>query len=341
VTAFDLGPVTTIATSIGTDGLVQIRDLNQPDSPPEDVDPNGGMITALSFDANGQRLASGGMNGKVRLWHVDRSPPARIDLQPGHEERVTDLAFSPDGRWLVSSGVDEYVRVWDTTQPDLPAAEAKGDPQGVNTVVFHPDGRWLAASGSEGAIAVWTDLSHFAGQPETTFPAHEGRTIDMAIDPQARWLVSAGYDGTIKLWRLDQVPMHPSDPAPKPEYTLPAQGGGIISISFSRDGNTLASGSNDGSIWLWDLSRSGSEPRLLISDELGVTDIAFSAEGQLVVSSKNVVHLWDTSPVHLADAVCDRVWRNLTSDEWIQFIGAGDYAQSCPNLPAGSAGSEP
>ena len=44
--------------------------------------------------------------------------------------------------------------------------------------------------------------------------------------------------------------------------------GGILSISFSRDGNTLASAGNDGAIRLWDLTRPESDARLLISDEL-------------------------------------------------------------------------
>jgi WD40 repeat protein len=276
------------------------------------------------------------MNGSVHIWNLETSPPEVHDLQPKHEERVTDLTFSPDGKWLVSSGVDEFVRVWDTTQPDRVAAEATGDPQGVNTVVFHPDGRWLAAAGSEGNIAIWTNLATFAPQPERTFPAHEGRTIDMAIDPQARWLASAGYDGTIKLWRLDEIPVDANDPDPMPEHPLKAPAGGIISIAFSRDGKTLASAGNDGSIWLWDLDHPDREPRLLIGDELTVASIAFSGFGDLVVRSDNVVHLWNTSPEYLAEVVCDRVWRNLTDDEWSRLIGDGANTPTCPNLPRGS-----
>jgi WD40 repeat protein len=337
VTAMDLGPGgATIATSIGADGHVQIRDLNQPELLPIEVDPKGGMMTALTFDAKGQRLATGNMNGSVRIWDLTRSPPTPTDRELQHEDRVTDLAFSPDGRWLVSSGVDESVIVWDTAHSDRIAEEARGDPQGVNTVVFHPEGRWLAAAGSEGDIAIWTDLTNFARQPETTFPAHEGRAIDMAIDPQGRWLASAGYDGTIKLWRLDDIPIDPDDPDPTPDRILTAEEGGIISISFSRDGNTLASAGNDGAIRLWDLNRPESDAQLLISDELTVSAIAFSESGELVVRSGDVVHLWNTSLEFLAEAVCDRVWRNLTDDEWAKLIGTGANERTCDNHPLGS-----
>jgi WD40 repeat protein len=315
---------------------VQIRDLTQPELPPIEVDPKGGRITALAFDAKGRRLATGSMSGRIRIWDLTRSPPTPTDLDLQHEERVTDLAFSSDGRWLVSSGVDEFVIVWDTAHSDRTAEKAKGDPQGVNSVVFHPDGRWLAAAGSEGDIAIWTDLANLAPQPETNFPAHEGRAIDLAIDPQGRWLASAGYDGTIKLWRLGDIPVDPDDSDLKPEYTLPTQGGGIISISFSRDGNTLASAGNDGVIRLWDLKRPESDARLLISDELTVSSIAFSESGELVVRSSDVVHLWNTSLESLVEAVCARVWRNLTDDEWAKLIGDGANVRTCDNRPLGS-----
>ena len=42
-----------------------------------------------------------------------------------------------------------------------------------------------------------------------------------------------------------------------------------------------------------------------------------------MVRSGDVVHLWNTSLEYLAEAVCDRVWRNLTDDEWAKFIGTG------------------
>ena len=52
--------------------------------------------------------------------------------------------------------------------------------------------------------------------------------------------------------------------------------------------------------------------------------------------------LWDlTHPVtaapleRLAELVCDKVWRNLTLDEWHQFVGEDiPYERTCPNLPA-------
>jgi WD40 repeat protein len=341
VTAMALGPEgTTIATSVGVGGLVQLRDLNHPEASPTQVAAKSGTITAMAFDAGGQRLATGGMNGTVRIWAISWSPPTSTDLEPPHEERVTDLAFSPDGRWLVSSGVDEYVRVWDTTQPDRDAAEAKGDPQGVNTVVFHPEGRWLAAAGSEGDIAIWSDLANPALPRASTFTAHEGRTIDMAIDPLGRWLASAGYDGTIKLWRFDAIPVDPNAPAPTPEQTLKAPEGGIISIAFRSDGKTLASAGNDGSIWLWDLDHPDREPRLLIGDELTVAAVAFSGSGELIVRSGNVVHRWNTSLESMAEAVCGRVWRNLTDDEWAKLIGDGANGRVCPDLPPGVGRSD-
>ncbi|MGI9520307.1 MAG: hypothetical protein ACR2PG_01545 [Hyphomicrobiaceae bacterium] len=40
----------------------------------------------------------------------------------------------------------------------------------------------------------------------------------------------------------------------------------------------------------------------------------------------------------LADAVCEEVWRNLTLEEWQQFVGKDiPYQRICPNLPEHSS----
>ena len=70
----------------------------------------------------------------------------------------------------------------------------------------------------------------------------------------------------------------------------------VISVSFSPDGNTLASGSADGTIGLWD-ARSGTHIRTLTGHTGDVESVSFSPDGNTLASGSwdDTIGLWDVS----------------------------------------------
>ena len=70
-------------------------------------------VKSLALSRDGQRLATSGENGTVRLVQARGGGLAEITLENA-SARTSWLAFSPDGTRLAAAGASERVTVWDT-----------------------------------------------------------------------------------------------------------------------------------------------------------------------------------------------------------------------------------
>lgn len=178
------------------------------------------------------------------------------------------------------------------------------------SVTISPSGQLLVSAGNDKTIKV---RSLRTGRILRTLSGHSGSVYAVAISPDGQTLVSGSWDNTIKVWNLHAgnaggTPT-PHGIAPTSRivgdgllYTLSGHSGEVNSVAISPDGQTLASGSEDKTIKLWNL-RTGELKTTLTGHSDGVKSVAFSPDGKTLASGSAdyTIKLWqlhNASPLH-------------------------------------------
>ena len=248
-------------------------------------------VVSVSFSGDGQTLVTGSWDKTVRLWDV-ATGTLRKTLE-GHTNWVHTVSFSPDGLTLVSASYGwgaETVRLWDVATGTL-RHTFEGYTFNVKSVSFSPDGLTLV-SASDGAVRLW-DVA--TGTLRDVFQ-HGGR-LSVSLSPDGQILAilaSASYGWgaeTVRLWdAATGTRLRTLDPSNFYSYD------NIHSVSFSPDGQILASGHGSGNVRLWDVSE-GTLRHTFEGHVSFVNSVSFSPDGTTLASgsSDETVRLWDVS----------------------------------------------
>lgn len=170
------------------------------------------IVMSVAFSPEGNLLAAGGADGKVRIWETN-SASLLFEVQ-AHNYWVSGLAFAPEGNILASgSSSDGLIKLWNM-KSTTPLQTLEDGKRFIYDLAFGPDGNSLLSGGCKVIILTGNGSS------------------------------SAVCDGGIlTLWSLaDNKPFRINGEALST----------ISSVAFTPDGGVFASGVEDGRIWLWD-----------------------------------------------------------------------------------------
>lgn len=326
-----------LASGGGTgDETIRLWRWDELGAPPRLLGRQNGDVNSLNFSADGKRLLSASSNGNsIQLWELGQSTPTRTSLpMPGSLEPWTAL-FSPDGKTLAASGVDG-VYTWDLADLNAEARLLLPVEGYATEIAFSPNGNTLAV-GNYGPTMYLKDLTRPDGTAsELLGHIPPNAAWSVAFSPDGKRLASGGItDATVRLWDPDSPDAS--------SIVLGRHDTDVTRVRFSPNGKQLASSSHDYSVRLWNVEDPDVLPIVLSGHEGKVWSLAYSLDGKHLVtgSSDKTIRIWDlTHPLNasttqeIADKVCQKVWRNLTLDEWHKFVGVElPYERTCPNLP--------
>jgi WD40 repeat protein len=259
-----------------------------------------GKVKAVVFSPDGELLATASHNPDLKnseftlgLW--DAATGVCLETLKGHSHRVELIAFSPDGKTLVSGSDDCTIQIWDATTRAL-RQTLKGHSNSVKTIAFSPDSKLLALNSEDCIIQLWEVATGICQQ---TLSGESNQAQAVAFSADGKILASCSHHHTIRIWdvttgvcRQTHTNMDP------PKLILSGQGRLVQVVAFSPDDKTLVSGSDDGSVLLWNITTGVC--RQMLSETGGqVWAVAFSPDGKTLAAglgdteSACVVQLWD------------------------------------------------
>src|SRR5262249_33127684 len=145
-------------------------------------------VVAVAFAPDGRTLASGSLDGTVRLWEVATGQERR--RFEGHRAAFA-VSYSSDGRRLASGGADSTALVWELSpRTDLPPT---GTPRLTDREL---EGFWADLAGADAARAYLAVCRLAAAHPQSV-PFLRGRLRPVPEGQRTqieRWVTDLGHD---------------------------------------------------------------------------------------------------------------------------------------------------
>lgn len=303
---------TTIVIAESESGRVRLVHISEDSLSVEEVTSVADTIQSMAFHSATGRLAVGCLDGTIYVfdWNALGSPQ---DTLLRHEGLVSGLVFREDGTELVSCGWDALVCSWSTDSGDLLDMDRYRD--ALLCAVTSMDGELLAIGTGNSEVVLY-DGSQLGSKGTAQLDAGPRYFYDLAFSSDDSALAVAGTNEAILL--LDPLSLQRFG-----EPMVPGHGC-IFSLSFSNATGLLASGSEDGSITLWDVEQQ-TPICAPLPDTHGqiVWALDFSPSGLWLVSagSNGSVFLHDLSPESWLDKAEYIANRELTEEEREMYLG--------------------
>ena len=275
-----------------------------------------GGIAAIVVSPDGKSVVSGGSwDSTLILWDTETGEQIkrhtrytdnlirRFKIWLDKSRTVPDpnaievLAFSPDGKTFVSGHRDSTLRLWNAETGRKSATVKDHKRGGIDGLAFSPDGNMLASSTMDGTMLHTFPKGrplarHIHGVP---FPRN------LVCSPDGTRIIGSGYLGRETIGKKRFVHKWDAATGELLMSTPTEHTDQLEALAVSPDGNTVLTGSWDGTIHKWDLETGTDLSTFATGHGRGPSALAFSEDGQTLISTlrrwgrEDQLLFWDTA----------------------------------------------
>lgn len=320
---------------------------------------------ACSFSPDGKRIASTGNDGQLIICNAAnlQDNPQHFPPQPFILE---NLAFSNDGIRVACSSDGKNILIYDAQSPTQKPQPINGIHSDKISALLWYNTSILSASLDQNIRFIDPESSNTI--KSFTVPS---RPLCLAISPTKNLLAIGCENGSVYACNLKEgneavllrkvcdsritsidfntdgsmlacgnssnsVLVIPTNKSEEAEITLSGHKAAITCVRFGKSKNLLATTGLDGTIRLWNLNYKDEPPIVLAEHDSWVYCLDFNPEGTRLVScgKDKSVRTWTTDENTLFKHISEKVNRNMTQSEWMQFVGKDiPYEKTITRLP--------
>jgi WD40 repeat protein len=289
-------------------------------------------VSSVSFSPNGKYLLAACRSDTiVYIYEQPEFNEARkITIKKGAGDvHIRGVSISPDSRYLaIISGTEShyisdnnFVRMWDIetgeqVQTFIHEKKKQNDNRPIYSTTFSHNSQYLATGCIDGTNRIW-DLT--TGEEKYRLRSSCGR--ELCFTPDDKKLISTC--GDITVWNyIDQE---------TEDITMDVAR--ISNVKLSPDGKYLAASSEDKTVRVWNLKDKQEIIRIITGGDRD--PVCFSADNKVLIccTGRETIGFYDLFPEDLVKEAGKRLSRNLTPEEWHNYLGDEPYKRTFPELP--------
>ena len=245
-------------------------------------------VVGLVLCHDGQRLATSGMDGAIRIYDLPSLACVATLQRPGSGNAINAMICHPKEEEL-AVGQDECLVLWrkETAGDWVPSIHGYHTSPIIG-VGYCENGTRIYTASQNGNIKLWENTRT---QVQLS-PKHTDTITCYAVDSRASFLSTGSRDMSVILWSLTTG---------KHLRTLLGHKEEIVSLEFSEDGVLLASGSGDHRAIVWDVA-SGEDLHVLGPHDGCDRVLAFGEDHRhLTTATSKEIWVWELKSRELVE----------------------------------------